>query len=252
MNREYIAKTFIHNGYTVKIIQDQDAESPRDWDNAGKMVCWHGRYTLGDERRRDDPSNWMDELAEAVEPGIIDRLDDGLYSRMVVACSHRSEEAKYRAQVATYQRARATRIHAILDRHYIMLPLRLVDHSGISMSIGRGAHPQDPGGWDSGQVGWIYMTKKKAVEEWGKKRCTKQVVELAEKCLSQEVETYNQYLTGDVYGFVIEDSDGDEVDSCWGHFGLDYAIQAAKEAVPATPSPVGGTAVDDAMEATLA
>lgn len=34
---------------TVKLILDRDAESPRDWDNLGTMVCAHRRYTLGDE-----------------------------------------------------------------------------------------------------------------------------------------------------------------------------------------------------------
>ncbi|MHC4619185.1 MAG: hypothetical protein ACYTEQ_15685 [Planctomycetota bacterium] len=33
----------------VRIEQDPDAESPREWDNLGIMVCFHGRYTLGDD-----------------------------------------------------------------------------------------------------------------------------------------------------------------------------------------------------------
>jgi len=28
---------------------DEYAESPREWDNVGTMVCWHRRYKLGDE-----------------------------------------------------------------------------------------------------------------------------------------------------------------------------------------------------------
>lgn len=45
-----------------------------------------------------------------------------------------------------------------------------------------------------------------------------------------EVETYDQYLTGDVYGYVIESEDGTVDDSCWGFFGLDHCIGEAKEA----------------------
>lgn len=37
-----------YKGYTIKIYHDEDAESPRDWDNLGEMVCFHRRYNLGD------------------------------------------------------------------------------------------------------------------------------------------------------------------------------------------------------------
>ena len=41
----------------------------------------------------------------------------------------------------------------------------------------------------------------------------------AKKILEGEVETYNQYLTGDVYGFILEKPDGEHIDSCWGFYG---------------------------------
>lgn len=31
------------------IQQDPDPESPREWDNHGRMLCLHGRYNLGDK-----------------------------------------------------------------------------------------------------------------------------------------------------------------------------------------------------------
>jgi len=31
-----------------------------------------------------------------------------------------------------------------------------------------------------------------------------------------------QYLTGDVWGYVIEDSEGNEHESCWGFYGQSY------------------------------
>ena len=33
----------------IKLVHDHDAESPREWDNLGSMVCAHRRYRLGDE-----------------------------------------------------------------------------------------------------------------------------------------------------------------------------------------------------------
>lgn len=32
-----------------KIFADENSESPREWDNLGKMICSHGRYDLGDK-----------------------------------------------------------------------------------------------------------------------------------------------------------------------------------------------------------
>ncbi|GAF98690.1 unnamed protein product, partial [marine sediment metagenome] len=37
--------------------------------------------------------------------------------------------------------------------------------------------------------------------------------------LKGEVETYDNYLTGYVFGYCIKDADGEDVDSCWGFYG---------------------------------
>jgi len=38
-----------YKGYNINIMQDEDCESPREWDNFGTMICFHKRYTLGDK-----------------------------------------------------------------------------------------------------------------------------------------------------------------------------------------------------------
>jgi hypothetical protein len=44
----------------LKIYQDDNAESPREWDNVTKMVCFHKRYRLGDkhEYKEADFNSW--------------------------------------------------------------------------------------------------------------------------------------------------------------------------------------------------
>lgn len=37
------------NGITLKIGYDENPDNPRNWDNVGKMVCFHNRYFLGDK-----------------------------------------------------------------------------------------------------------------------------------------------------------------------------------------------------------
>jgi len=96
----------------------------------------------------------------------------------------------------------------------IALPLSLYDHSGISMSVGVSR------GWDCGQVGFIYCTQKD-IDAAG------MTLEDAERHLRGEVETYNAFISGDIYGFTVEDESGEHIDSCWGFYGYD----AAKEAI---------------------
>lgn len=106
----------------------------------------------------------------------------------------------------------------------VVLPLYLYDHSGITMNT-TGFNCR----WDSGQVGFIYVTKDKIMNEYGVKSIRRELKEKVEKMLINEVETYDQYLTGDVYGFeivkIIKCDQGHEheetEDSCYGFFGDD-------------------------------
>jgi hypothetical protein len=52
----------------VTIFQDSDSESPRNWDNMGTMIAFHGRYCLGDEGHGFDHRdfNGWDELEAAI------------------------------------------------------------------------------------------------------------------------------------------------------------------------------------------
>lgn len=154
----------------IRVIHDEDAESPRTWDNLGTMACWHRRYNLGDVQPKQDPREWLRENA---------------------------------------------------PKGSVVLPLYLYDHSGITMSTGAFSCP-----WDSGQVGWIICTPEQIREEYKKKRISKKMRADVERVLKEEVSTYDDYLTGNAWGFDIEGGD-----SCWGFIG-DSALEAMKEHVP--------------------
>lgn len=105
----------------------------------------------------------------------------------------------------------------------VILPLYLYDHSGITMNTtGFSCH------WDSGQVGIIFITKAKIREEYSCMRISKKLIEMVTKYLVGEVETYDQYLTGDVYGYRITDTDTEEeVESSWNFYGSEYCMTEA-------------------------
>jgi hypothetical protein len=105
-----------------------------------------------------------------------------------------------------------------------VLPMYMYDHSGITVRTHSFADP-----WDSGQVGFIYATRKDILENWGAKRLSKELRQKAIRLLNAEVQDYDDYLTGNVYGYILEDEDGNELSSCWGYAGDDAVTQIKTE-----------------------
>lgn len=104
-------------------------------------------------------------------------------------------------------------------RTHWIFPLEAYIHSGVVLALsGEGRFPDRQ--WDVSQLGMVFVAKK----EW---RLSKS----ARKAALSKVEEWNQYLSGDVWGFVIEDENGNHVDSCWGFYGREYAEQEAKSAL---------------------
>ena len=96
----------------------------------------------------------------------------------------------------------------------IIVNLYMYDHSGISIAT----HPFACR-WDSGQVGIAVITKAEIIENYGDDSPASRAKAL--KCLESEVDTYNDYVQGEVYGYTLLDSEGEEIDSCFGFYGYE-------------------------------
>jgi len=205
----------------VRIIQDTDAESPREWGTFGKMVCWHRRYNLGDEQPKKDREEYLEWLAFEADPELeeikerVDRIWNHFYP---------GYQKPERLATKIADQYLKQRIEKSLDENYVMMPLYLYDHSGLIMRTGGFSCP-----WDSGKVGIIYATREEVCKECGE--WTAESIEQAERIMAQEVETYSQYLEGDVWGYEVvqkhEDGTEDILDSCWGFFGDDFCKEEA-------------------------
>jgi len=88
---------------------------------------------------------------------------------------------------------------------------------------------EDPQGWDTSLIGIIYVTEDRIRQESGVKRVSPAIRRKVEQILASEVEDYSLYLSGDIYGYVVEAPDGTIIDSCWGYFG-DEIIDGINEA----------------------
>jgi hypothetical protein len=74
------------------------------------------------------------------------------------------------------------------------------------------------------------VDREKALKEFGKKRLTKQLKQKLYNIIEGEVKTYNQYLAGDVYGYVVS-NDNEPIDSCWGFYSQADSLSEAKSIV---------------------
>ena len=173
-----LVETEEYRGHEIKIYLDEYVEdfNPRNDDNLGIMVCYHGRYNLGDPHATEDfpePEDFREWMQKQ-------------------------------------------------GKKLIVLPIYMYDHSGICINTTGYSCP-----WDSGQVGWIYVTKKAAREALSLSRITKKQEEKIKDWLRGEVEVYSSYLEGDVYFYEIES--GEDFDSCHGFFGTDWESNGLME-----------------------
>mgnify|MGYP003404542166 FL=1 len=100
----------------------------------------------------------------------------------------------------------------------IAIPVFMYDHSGLWINTTGFSCP-----WDSGQVGYIYVSKEKVRREYSCKRISKKLKEMIREMLCSEVDLYNDYLCGNVYGFTLTDKENaEEIDSSCGFYGTDY------------------------------
>lgn len=90
------------------------------------------------------------------------------------------------------------------EKDTIILPLYKYEHGGVAYNT-TGFNCR----WDSGQIGFIYCSKKKATKEFGKVRCTKKVAQKAIECMQSEVETFSAWVNGQCYGYTVEFCDNE-------------------------------------------
>lgn len=222
-----MSNTFNIESLTVRLIQDILPRNPReDCDPLGRMVCWHRRYNLGDRHRFEYPADFFGYLIhEALTPDERDRRDRirDLLERIPGYYVNHTWEPK--ADFLDRHAWLTSQLDALKEQaltKHVILPLYLMDHSGLTISTEPFSCP-----WDSGRVGWIYMPISTARENWSSLP-DDELREAAERCLRAEVEEYDAYLRGDTWGYTIEDEHGDELASCWGFLGEKYARQGAE------------------------
>ena len=94
-------------------------------------------------------------------------------------------------------------------------------HGGVVLALSNEGNFPDRQ-WDVSQLGYVFASKA----EWSTR-------EDARKAALSLIKEWNMYLSGDVYGYVITDDDGEHIDSCWGFYGKEYCENEAKSVMAA-------------------
>jgi hypothetical protein len=100
------------------------------------------------------------------------------------------------------------------ENGFIVYPVFKYEHGNVLYKTSPFSCP-----WDSGQSGYLFLSRK----EW--KRKSKRSDSYAAAIL----ESYSDWCNGSIFGYIIEDSNGDELDSVWGFIGdSDYCLSEGK------------------------
>lgn len=178
---------FEADGLTVKIIQDEDAQSPSDMGDEGLfLVANHRDFAVpepGEKRAPDDPEE------------LVNRWK---------------------------------------DTHWVF-GLEAYIHSGVVLALSREGNFPDRQ-WDVSQLGFVFASKN----EW---RLSKS----ARKAALSLIEEWNQYLSGDVWGYVVDDGGANE-DSCWGFYGFDYCKKEATDAAKSIAARIAKERLESAFQ----
>jgi len=186
-----------HGIYRVRLEQDEITrdcfadDGPRSYDGKVAVIC----ADAGDSRASTQP--WESDLIDT------DMLDEHAFD-----------------VIARWLR--------IFHDATVVLPLHASnDWVGTALTVIDHGRPVR-----AGTYAGIAFDTPKTRAELGENATTAQV----EGSIRIELEQYTLWSTGEVYGFIVErvDEDGnvlDNLDSCWGHIGNEWAAEAGIEAL---------------------
>jgi len=207
-------ETIERAGYTASIVHDVDPQSPDEWDTFAKLAYNASRVAWNPDDLPRDPYGT---------------------GRFVVDCDQCEGTGERDAPEGIQQFGKPSPCAFCEGTGYRVDGLQACQtmHGNVvaclPVSVNDGPytmlHVADD--WEDAQ-GWIYATKETA-------DMTGVAPADYEKALRQDLATWNTYLEGDVYGIIVTDADGREVDSCFGFYGLEYAREEAKGMLDTEP-----------------
>lgn len=243
-----------YRGYDINIYYDETPDSPRAWGNIATFVCEHRCYNLGDEHDIEGavrelfnkyvtPEAIIKKFCEDNNAKLVEDDGEEYYEYEVIrdTCPHTvripADDIDYCAEEMAGSFSEQEKLDMIeATGEIVWLLISIYDHSGISIWLG-GIDGHVDARWDCSTIGFAYVEKCTAEKE-GALRAGKNGLynghkswqEWAYDVMESEMETYEQYVTGEVFGYMVEGGDGYCDDSCWGFYGTDEIPRMIEQA----------------------
>lgn len=116
----------------------------------------------------------------------------------------------------------------IVRKGGVVLPVFAYEHGGIALRTTEFSCI-----WDSGQIGYAYITTEQISSKLGFKKGAKGRKKAAETVLKDEVQTLSSWANGEIYGFTLEEA-GELIESIGGFYeekDFDTLLDEMKENV---------------------
>lgn len=187
------------------------------------MLIWWNRYRLGNEN---DYSDHEDFLFSTLEDYPDDEIADYAKKRGIT-----KPENGYDVLDGFSVR---DAVGFLREHGCLIFPLYIYEHGGITISMG--SFEKKPGypfsdQFDAGFAGFIFIRKDEYLKKTGNKESGWK--ERAEKCMRNEVELYDMYLRGSIYGLIVQEMEEDgkwhDRESTWGYFSDSFGDDLVRE-----------------------
>jgi hypothetical protein len=199
-----------YRGYNISIYQDEMAEHPRQFDNLGTMICYKPHADLSDHEKSncEDIKDVVYQLLpeEHIMPWIHGK---GETIEDTYELSHYEVMDRINEELET--------LLSFLRHSHILEEFVIRTYNGAKIE------------------GVIYATHEDVKKWFLLSSLNERDIEKATKVLKAEIDEYEAYCNGEVYGYQITKKGDEEVlDSCWGFYGYwdeNRIVQTAKGAV---------------------
>lgn len=203
-----------YKGCTIRIVQDEHREDPRtDYDHLSTMIPWDNERR-GKDMDDYDRESFLRGLA-ANQLAVRAKLVGKEYSDYAVE----DDDPDYMNLPDTEDLVEmACADNVILPYDY---------YSGAQGGVREGD-------WER-STGYIWMTMDQARANWT--GTDNEIRAAAEACLRAELEELDNWVNGNVAGWIAEDPDGETIESVWGYYPdewpkeWDYPISEARAAI---------------------